>query len=129
MKPEYVATKSAWQGVTWWGVLLFWLIIPLIVMIVRIAAVKKERVEFYDKYIVIKGGLLSRHERRTTFVGVISTAVHQSLLGRMLGYGTVLVDAAGKWDVNLHYTKDPERLKAYLETKLIDPSKIQTMMH
>ena len=129
MKPEYVATKSAWKGVSWWGILFFWLVIPLIVMIVKIAAVKKERVEFYDKYIIVKWGLISKHERRSTFAGVISVSIDQSLFGRMLGYGTVRVDVPSKWDVNLDYTKNPEQLKAYLESKLINPEKVQTIMH
>ena len=129
MKPEYVVTKSAWGAVTFLCVLFFWLIIPLIVMLVRILIIKHVRIEFYDNYIISKSGVLSKKERRTVFPGIISVSVDQSLWGRICHYGTVRVDVVGKWDIDLSYTAQPEKLKAYLETKLIDPKRIRTIMH
>ena len=128
MKPNYVATKTAWGAVTFWRVVFFWLVIPLIVMIVDIFARKAERIEFYDKYLVVKRGLLSKREKRSVFSGVIGVSVNQSLFGRIFGYGDIMVDVVGKWDVNLKGVSNPNGLKAYLETRTIDPKDTRAMM-
>lgn len=122
VKPNYVATKSAWKAVTFWRVVLFWLIIPLIVMIVQIIVLKHERIEFYDDKIVVKSGVLSKNERKSIFAGVLSVSVNQSLWGRIFGYGDVIVDAMGKWDVNSEGIRNPKELERYLETKIVHKS-------
>lgn len=127
-KPNYVATKSAWKAVTFWRVALFWLIIPLIVMIVQSIALKHERIEFYDDKIVIKSGVLSRNERKSIFTGVLCVSVNQSLWGRIFGYGDVVVDAMGKWDVNSKGVRNPKELEAYLETKIVHKSSFTNIM-
>lgn len=120
MKPEYVAKKSAWCAVTPLRVLLFWLIIPLIVMIVDIMVKKKEVIEFYEDKIVQKKGILNIQTRTSAFVGVLSVDISQTLLGRILGYGNISVDAVGIWDVETTGVVDPNGLKAYLETRIAD---------
>ena len=63
--PNFVAKKSAWAAVTVLRVLFFWLIIPLIIMIVDIMIKKSERIEFYDDYIIQRSGVLSKKEKRS----------------------------------------------------------------
>ena len=122
VKPNYVATKSAWKAVTFWRVIFFWLIIPLIVMIVDLIICKNERIEFYDDKVVVKSGVLSKKERKSVFTGVLSVSVEQSLWGRLFHYGNVNVDVMGKWDVNLEGVYKPKELEAYLETKIVHKS-------
>lgn len=120
MRPNYVARKTAWCAVKPMRVIFFWLIIPLIIMIVDIIAKKKEVIEFYDDKIVTKKGILSRSETTSAFVGVLSVSVNQSLLGRIFDYGNVKVDAVGRWDIATDGIKNPGGLKKYLEGKRAD---------
>ena len=122
VEPNYVATKSAWKAVTFGRVFFFWLIIPLIVMIVDIMVRKNERIEFYDDKIVVKSGVLTKKEQKTMFSGVLSVSIEQSLWGRMFHYGNVKVDVMGKWDVDLDSVCKPKELEAYLETKIVSRS-------
>ena len=119
MKPEYVATKSAWGAVTFLRVVFFWLIIPLIVMICHIVILKNERIEFYQNQIVVKSGVLSKKQKKSTFMGVLSVSTEQSLFGRICKYGTVKVDVPGRWDVNTEYISNPQALADYLETRIV----------
>ena len=120
MKPNYVATKSAWSCVSFLWILACVLVIPLIVMIFRIIAAKKFRLEFYDDKIIIKTGWLNTKKKQMAFMGVTSVETEQSLWGKLFGYGTVLVDCVGKWDVsNTEYIQKPEKLEEYLQTRIV----------
>ncbi len=123
--PEYVATKSAWSAVTILRVLFFWLIIPLIVMVVDIIIKKHEKIEFYEDCVIVKKGVLSKSERRTVFNGVYSVSIDQSMFGRICKYGNVKVDLPGKWDVNTESVANPEGLKNYLETRMLKRGDMQ----
>lgn len=115
MKPNYVATKSAAAVLSPWLILLFWLIVPLIMQIVRILRAKSYQIEFYDNKMVVKSGLLNKNERQSVFTGVYAVSVSQSLWGRICGYGNISVDCPGKWDIDTTGIKDPKALKAFLE--------------
>ena len=128
MKPEYVARKSAWKAVTFLRVVLFWLIIPLIIMIWDIIRLRNETIEFYSNHIVVKSGVLSRKQRKSAFMGVISVSVDQSLLGRCFDYGDVRVDVPGRWDINTECIKNPDGLVRYLENKIISGTTAQTII-
>ena len=119
MKPEYVATKSAWGAVTFLRVVFFWLIIPLIVMICHIVILKNERIEFYQNQIVVKSGVLTKKQRKSTFTGVLNVSIEQSLFGRIFNYGTLSVDVPGRWDVNTKGISNPQALVDYLETRIV----------
>ena len=59
MQPNYVARKSVLPAFTFWRIILFFLIVPLIVLIYDIIARKKEVIEFYDDKIVYKKGVFN----------------------------------------------------------------------
>ena len=124
MKPNYVAKKSIWSAITFWRVLLFWLIIPLIVMIIGIIAAKKETIEFYDEKVILKKGIIARSEKQTIFSGVLAVSVEQSVLGRMFNYGNVRIDVQGKWDIDTTMVSNPHGLKEYLENKAVSANSI-----
>ncbi|MBQ9729684.1 MAG: PH domain-containing protein [Clostridia bacterium] len=113
-QPNYVATKSAWRGVSFWCILFCWLIVPLIVMIVRIIALKNEKIEFYDSYIVVKKGILNKSEERSAMTSILGVSINKPFWGRIFGYGDVKVDVIGNWDINTQGVKNPEGLKNYL---------------
>ncbi len=128
MKPNFVAKKTAWAGVTPLCVLFFWLIIPLIVMICRIVVLKHQVTEFYDEYVIVKSGVLAKNERKTVFPSVLSVSISQTLWGRICGYGDLKVDVVGKWDVNLYGICNPAELKRYLEDKVTSTKNINPII-
>ena len=52
--------KSAWKEINFTSILLCLLIIPIIVLVVKIMAVKKERILFYEDKIVVEVEMLDR---------------------------------------------------------------------
>lgn len=128
MKPNLVVKKSAWCGVTPLCVLFFWLIIPLVVMIWRIVVAKHHIVEFYDEHVVVKTGVLSKHERKTIFPSILSVSVYQSFWGRVCGYGSLSVDVVGKWDISLNGICDPNTVREYLESRVSSASVVKPLM-
>lgn len=119
MKPNYVAKKSAAAVLSFWGVVACLLVIPLFVLIFRIIAIKKYRIEFYDDKIITYKGLINTSKKQTVFMGVASTNIEQTLWGKMFNYGTVTVDCVGKWDIDTTYIKNPGALEEYLQTKIV----------
>ena len=115
MTPNYVAKKSAASVLSFWLIVFFWLVIPLIIQIARIVSAKCYSIEFYDNKIIVKSGVLNKNERQSVFAGVYAVSVSQSLAGRILGYGDISVDCPGRWDVDTVGIKNPAALKNYLE--------------
>ena len=115
MKPNYVAKKSAIPVLSFWLIVFFWLVIPLIIQIARILSAKCYLIEFYDNKIVVKSGVLSKQENQSVFGGVYSVSVSQSFVGRIFNYGNIQVDCPGRWDIDTVGIKDPSALKKYLE--------------
>ena len=114
MKPNYVAKKSVCSVLSFWRILACILIIPLFVLVFRIIAVKKYRIEFYDDRIITYSGLINTRKKQCVFMGVTSTSVEQTLFGHVFNYGRVVVDCVGKWDVDTTYISNPSGLEAYL---------------
>ena len=125
-EPEYVAKKSAWKAVTLFRVLFFWLIVPLVMMIVDIVKLKHESIEFYDEFIIQKSGVIAKSERQSTFKGIISVSIDQSVHGRMFNYGDIFVDVIGKWDINTTGIADPKNLKTYLDSRMENTARNQS---
>ena len=125
-EPEYIAKKSAWQAVTLFRVLFFWLIVPLVMMIVDIVKLKHESIEFYDEYIIQKSGVIAKSERQSAFRGIISVSIDQSVHGRMFNYGDIFVDVIGKWDINTTGIADPRSLKTYLDSRMEKTARSQS---
>ena len=119
MKPNYVAKKSVTGVLSFWLIVFFWLVIPLIIQIARILSAKCYSIEFYDNKIVVKSGVLSKQENQSVFGGVYSVSVSQSFVGRIFNYGNIQVDCPGRWDIDTVGIKDSSALKKYLENYII----------
>lgn len=116
--PNYVAKKSAWSVVTFWGIIACVLIIPIFVLIAKILIAKKYRIEFYDDKIITYKGLINISKKQVIFAGVTGVSVEKGLKGRIFGFGNVVIDAVGKWDIDTVGIKNPEGLEDYLNTKI-----------
>ena len=128
MEPKYIIRKTAWRAVTPLRVIFFFLIVPLIVMIVDIVGKKHETVEIYDDKIVKKTGVLSRNEEEIAFLGVYTVSIRQGFLGRMLGFGDVSVDAVGAWDFATEGVVDPQGLKKFLNAYVVKRENIRPII-
>ena len=119
MEPNYVARKSVCTVLSFWWIVGCVLIIPLIILIFRIIAVKQYRVEFYDDKIITYSGLINKSKKQVVFMGVTGTSVSKTLMGQIFNYGDVSVDCVGKWDVDTCGIKNPKGLEDYLQTKIV----------
>ncbi|MBE6566147.1 MAG: PH domain-containing protein [Ruminococcaceae bacterium] len=116
VKPNYVMKKSAWSVIRPWHLIFFFLIVPLIIMIVKIINVKDDKILFYNNKVVQQSGVFSKYEKTNILTRVLSVTVKQTFWGRLFDYGTVKVDVVGEWDINMSGVKDPMGAKAFLET-------------
>ena len=118
MTPLYVAKKSCLRAFTPLRILFFWLIIPTIKILIDIIQLKFETIEFYEDYVLVKSGVLSKKQRRSVFSGVYSVSIDQSFFGRIFNFGDVRIDVPGNWDINTEGIKEPESLSHFLEGKI-----------
>ena len=115
MTPNYVAKKSIAASLSFWLILFFWLVIPLIIQISRILKAASYSIEFYDNKIVTKSGVLNKNENQCVFSRVYSVSLYRTFFGRILNYGNVKVDCPGVWDIDTTEIKNPLELKKFLE--------------
>ena len=126
-RPHIVARKSILPAFQLWRILTFWLIIPLIMIIVDVVKLKSQYVEFYDSFVIKKKGVFNKTEERCMFPKVLSCNVYRSFWGRVFNYGDIKVDAIGKWDVDLIGIKRPLYVRKYLENHFISAKEIRAM--
>jgi len=60
-----------------------------------------------DRRVIVKTGLIRRHTAEMNMDKVESVTVYQSVLGRLLGYGSVHVRGTGEGLGHLDYIKSP----------------------
>ncbi len=126
-RPHIIARKSLLPAFKLWRILLFWLIVPLIMIIVDVIKLKNQYVEFYDTYVIKRRGVFNKTEEKCMFPKVLSCNVYRSFWGRLFNYGDIQVDAIGKWDVDLTSIKRPLYVRKYLENHFISAKEIRTM--
>ena len=119
MKPNYIAYKSVVPILSFGRILSCIFIIPIFVLMFRIAEIKKFRIEFYDDKIITYSGLINTNKKQTVFLGVTATQIRQSIMGQIFNYGDVVVDCVGKWDIDTKNIKNPSELENYLQSKII----------
>lgn len=127
-KPNYVMRKSAWSVIRPWHILLFFLVIPLLIMIWKIINVKDETISFYNNRVVEKSGILAKNEKTTVLTRMLSVSIHQTFWGRIFNYGDIQVDVVGKWDVNMKGIKKPKKAKKFLETIAMDGMRMRPII-
>ena len=126
-RPHIVARKSILPAFKLWRILTFWLIVPLIMIIVDVVILRSQYVEFYDSFVIKKRGVFNKTEERCMFPKVLSCHVYRSFWGRVFNYGDIKVDAIGKWDVDLEGIKRPLFVRKYLENNFISAKEIRAM--
>lgn len=126
-RPHIVARKSILPAFKLWRVLTFFLIVPLIMIIVDVIILRSQYVEFYDSFVIKKRGVFNKTEERCMFPKILSCNVYRSFWGRVFNYGDIQIDTIGKWDVDLHGIKRPLFVRKYLENHFISAKEIRAM--
>ena len=129
--PEYVAVKSPFYDMNFLVCIVLCIlgVIPGVIYIIyHVIEAKHNLVEFYSDKYVRKSGVFNTVEKEIVFMGVLSVTLTQPLAGKILGYGTVTADVAGKHDLSFAGVKEPNALKDYLLTRKIGAGSIRHLM-
>ena len=87
-----IAMFASWRGFYWAWLLL---IIPLGILLSAAVTVKTSELVITDRRVLIKVGFIQRHTFEMFISKIESVAVFQSMLGRLLNYGTVEIRGTG----------------------------------
>lgn len=119
--------KILHQGhVSWWavwhlllaGVVLFVAVIGLVFLIWALIRVKSTELAITNKRVIAKFGFISRNTMEISIQKVESIQVHQSLMGRMLDYGTLIISGTGTSHAPIPSISDPMAFRrAFLEAQ------------
>ena len=126
---NYVVTKSAWKAFNLWKILFIWTIIPIFIIIINVFVLKNDKTYFYEDRIISKSGVLSKHEKEASFVGVSAICIDQSLWGRIFKFGDLRVDVVGKWKVTIKGVKNPVQAKEFLSQYIVKKESITSVIH
>ena len=126
-RPHIIARKSILPAFKAWRVCTFFLIVPLIMIIVDVVKLRHQYVEFYDSFVIKKYGVFNKREEKCMFPKILSCDVYRPFWGRVFNYGNIKIDAIGKWDVDLTYIKRPLYVRKYLENHFIFSREIRAM--
>ncbi|MGM9874293.1 MAG: PH domain-containing protein [Bacilli bacterium] len=99
--------------------LLFFLIVPLFIMIFTILEVKKDKWNLGEEKLIHEWGLFSKNEQIYLVKDITEVAINQSFFGRIFKYGDVSLSIIGKRTMHIGYVKNPEEisnvLRQYIE--------------
>jgi uncharacterized membrane protein YdbT with pleckstrin-like domain len=93
MKGETVVYRGHlhWM-IFFWPAIFFFLVVPLVAAMIRNAT---SEFAVTNRRVIVKVGLINRNTLELNLAKVESIGVDQSLLGRMLNYGTIVVVGTG----------------------------------
>ena len=119
--------KILYQGrVSWWsvwhlllgGVLLLVFVVGLVFLIWAWIRVKSTELAITNKRVIAKFGFISRNTMEISIQKVESIQVQQSLMGRMLDYGTLIVSGTGSSHAPIPSISDPMAFRrAFVEAQ------------
>lgn len=69
-----------------------------------------------NKRIIYKHGIISRKTDEMRLAAIESIIIKQGILGRIFGYGTIIVTGRGAGDVVIKWMADPMRVKREIES-------------
>ena len=87
-----IAMFAAWRDFYWAWLLL---VIPAGILVSAAVTVKTSELVITDRRVLIKVGFIQRHTFEMFISKIESVAVYQSMLGRLLNYGTVEIRGTG----------------------------------
>lgn len=65
-----------------------------------------------------KSGLISTDKTQALLTNVMGVQIHRSIGGTIFDYGDIYIDVVGNWDIDTSAIKNPNKLKAYIQSLL-----------
>lgn len=90
---------------------IFTLILPVLFVVIAVLNVKTTELAVTNKKVIGKTGWIGRNSIDLPLAKLESVTINESLFGRMLGYGTVLISGTGGHRVAIPYIKAPHDFK------------------
>jgi hypothetical protein len=87
-----IAMFASWRGFYWAWLLL---VIPIGIVLSAAVTIKTSELVITDRRVLIKVGFIQRHTFEMFISKIESVGVFQSMLGRLLNYGTVEIRGTG----------------------------------
>lgn len=94
--------------------LLFWLVVPIVILIITVLTVKKDTWTIKDEKIVHEYGLFSKNEEVIYMKDITECRLNQSLGGRIFDYGDIGFSVIGKRSMIIDAVKHPEPVQKVL---------------
>ena len=93
----YTGRVSGWSLFWWWviGLLLLIVGVGLVIWIIAWIKLRSTELAVTNKRVVAKFGFISRDTIEINLARIESVQVSQSVMGRLLGYGTIVFSGAG----------------------------------
>ena len=106
---RYTGRVSAWSLFWYWliGLLLLAVGIGLIVWIVAWLKRRSTELAVTNKRVIAKFGFIERRTIEINVARIESIQVEQTVMGRMLGYGTIVFSGAGTPQATISHIADP----------------------
>jgi len=98
--------------------MILWLllVITLPLAIYEYLRVRYTELGVTNKRVIYKTGIISRKSEEMKLASIETVEIDQSVIGRMLGYGTVKVTGRGTSDVVFRTVDDPMAVKRAIES-------------
>ena len=116
----WLATTDRWND-------LAWIPVGIALLILLGAVVKRQSSDFAvtNKRVLMKVGVFSTRSTELFLNKIEAIAVHQSLMGRMLGYGDIVVTGSGGTHEQFHDIQSPlsfrRAVQMVTDTQLTSP--------
>jgi uncharacterized membrane protein YdbT with pleckstrin-like domain len=116
----YLGRISAWSmfAQIFFGVLLTPVIVGLFLLVPALVKIRSTELAVTNMRVIVKSGLVSRHTVELNVAKIESVQVEQGLLGRLFGYGSIIVAGGGNPFEAVHGIADPLGFRrAFLEAQ------------
>jgi len=111
-----LAAVGVFYGLAWGGILLVFFLGTALSSFVTFAS---SEFGVTNKRVLIKVGFIRRHTLETLLTKVEGIGVDQDILGRILGYGTIVVSGTGGTKEVFHKIDAPLKFRKYVQEQTV----------
>jgi uncharacterized membrane protein YdbT with pleckstrin-like domain len=120
---EEIINTFSLHWITWFPVIvLYVLIITIPVAIGKHLMLRSREQGLTNRRVIFKTGLLRRDTAEMPLGSIETVTIHQTMWGRLMGYGTVKITGRGISDVSLLDIDDPMMVKKAIESAKYNPA-------
>lgn len=113
---EYVFTNG-------WAAFGTWCLGLLIYHIGSIINLSHDYIEFHDNFVIARTGVFLKDAKKMVFPEITSVTTHKNILG----YGEVVIDVVGPWDIKFEGIARPDDLRDYLVYHMLNNAAVENI--